>query len=134
MRYILIKDKRGFTAIELIIIIAILAILTAVVVPSVSSLITTGNITAANIEALNIKTAASAYASNNGSFPSDSDYLWNDPTETDEYISSPPRAYYIFDTNTGKITNATFNTPGHIPDSPWVGIKWDNTIDLWVKQ
>ena len=129
------EDQRGITPIELILVIVVIGVMVFVLAPNISSLMGSDKkISAANTEALNVKTAALNYLENKGKYPPDSDSLWNAAPLPSDYLSSQPRAYYSIDLGTGKISGASMDTIGHIPANPWTGIKWDITTDSWVKK
>jgi len=89
---------KGFSLVELLIVIAVLGILAAVVVPNVARFFSTGNVAAANTEVANVETAALAYyADNNGTWPTDANTL-----HTEEYLNDAPVYNYGFDAS-GKV-------------------------------
>lgn len=98
--------EKGFTLVEMLIVIAVLGVLAGVVVPNVSAFTTAGNIAAANTEAANVKTAALSYLADYGTFPADSSLLA--PT----YLSGASNGFYTFDATTGLISAGTANTSG----------------------
>jgi type IV pilus assembly protein PilA len=69
------RGEKGFTLIELLIVVAILGIIAAVVIPNISRFMITGELSAANSEAENVKTAALGYFGENGYWPDTSDAL-----------------------------------------------------------
>lgn len=72
------KNKKGFTLIELIVVIAILGILAVILIPSFSGIQDTANQKAALAEARTVATAVQAYkADNNNLFPSAASQLTN---------------------------------------------------------
>jgi prepilin-type N-terminal cleavage/methylation domain-containing protein len=112
------RNKRGFTLLEILIIVGILAILVAVIVPNVSTILGTGNLAAANDELRNIRTAATGYKADqaNLEWPDNSDQL-------DQYISKDPTGFYVFNTSTGLISNA----------SGWGGLVFNPVDQRWEK-
>jgi competence protein ComGC len=123
------RDQLGVNVVEFLLIVAILVVLALLIIPNINVFLGTDKkIAQANVEALNIRTAAVAYESNESRFPTDSEELLNG-----DYIGEP-RAYYTFDVGTGRILNATVDTLGHLPSNPWSGIRWDYISGSWVKQ
>lgn len=111
------KGQSGFTLVELLIVVAILGILALIIVPNVSSFVTTGKLGAANTEATHMETAALAYYADNNSWPDNSGDLAG-------YIAGTPKAVYAFDFN-GRISG--------IEEQVWEGIAWDVTRHSWVR-
>ena len=93
-------EEKGFTIIELLIVIAILGIIAAVVIPNVGGFMTSGQLAAANTEAENVKTASLAFCSEYGVWPASSANL------TPTYISGELKATYTFDTDFGWLVEA----------------------------
>jgi competence protein ComGC len=123
------ENQRGVNVIEFLLIVAIIIVMALAIIPNINLFLGTDKkIADANVEALNIKSAAVAYEANENKFPPDSDVLVNG-----NYIAEP-RAYYTFDIGTGRILNATVDTIGHLPANPWSGIRWDYNTGSWVKQ
>ena len=104
------SGQKGFTLIELLIVIAILGIIAAVVIPNISSFMTSGQLAAANSELEQVKTAELGYFGDHGAWPSTSTDL--QPT----YISGVLKAVYGFDTGYGWVMNGTATVGG------WTGI------------
>jgi prepilin-type N-terminal cleavage/methylation domain-containing protein len=85
------RGEKGFTLIELLIVVAILGIIAAVVIPNISGFMVTGELSAANSEAEQVKTAALGYFGEYGVWPDDSSVL------SPNYISGEMKATYIID-------------------------------------
>jgi prepilin-type N-terminal cleavage/methylation domain-containing protein len=118
------RGEKGFTIMELLIVIAIMGIIAAVVIPSVSAFRTSGQLVAANGELENVKTAALVYHANNNAWPSSSSQLT-------AFLAGNLTGTYGFDTNCGWVINGT----GWQPELKWqagtTGVK--GTHGKWVK-
>jgi type II secretory pathway pseudopilin PulG len=131
-------DQRGFNVIESLIFIAIIVLVAVIVVPNVNMCFgKQTEIDEANVEAANVRAAATAYEINNGKYPTSSDQLWSNPASPCDYIGEP-RAVYTFDAGTGRITSATTNdglttSAPDLPADAWTGIQWDSDTGSWVK-
>jgi len=112
------RGEKGFTLIELLIVIAILGIIAAIVVPNVSSFMTSGTLNAARTEAENVKTAAVGYLAENNAWPTDSDDLGI-------FLEGTIKATYTFGGTAG-ISDAD-----PIADIGWVGIEWNDGTQTW---
>ena len=86
------RGEKGFTLIELLIVVAILAIIAAVIIPNISRFMITGQLSAANSEVENVKTAALGYFGEYGYWPTDSNVLI-----ATEYITGTLKAVYAID-------------------------------------
>ncbi|MDI6895181.1 MAG: prepilin-type N-terminal cleavage/methylation domain-containing protein [Bacillota bacterium] len=64
------RDRRGFTLIELVVVITILGVLAAVAIPSVGGYVDNAKKKAAKADAKNIQTALLMYRSENNAYPS----------------------------------------------------------------
>lgn len=95
------RDQRGFTLIELVVVITILGVLVAIAVPAVGSYVDNAKKKAARSDAKNIQTALVLYAAENGDYPADTaveDYTWLRNT-LDRYLKLPEeqsRASFTF--------------------------------------
>jgi prepilin-type N-terminal cleavage/methylation domain-containing protein len=85
------RGEKGFTLIELLIVVAILGIIAAVVIPNISGFMITGELSAANSEAEQVKTGALGYFGEYGEWPDTSTQLVPD------YISGTLKATYSID-------------------------------------
>ena len=85
------RGEKGFTLIELLIVVAILGIIAAVVIPNISGFMITGELSAANSEAEQVKTGSLGYFGEYGVWPTTSDVLVPD------YISGTLKATYNID-------------------------------------
>ena len=108
------RGEKGFTLIELLIVVAILAIIAAVVIPNISRFMITGQLSAANSEAEQVKTAALGYFGENGYWPDTSDDL-----VTTGYITGLLKAAYDIsgpaDQNCGWLLSANATPTGWSP-------------------
>ena len=100
------RGEKGFTLIELLIVVAILGIIAAVVIPNIAGFMITGELSAANSEAEQVKTGALGYFGEYGEWPDTSDQLVPD------YISGTPGAIYTIDDFGWLLSasNSTWNT------------------------
>jgi prepilin-type N-terminal cleavage/methylation domain-containing protein len=117
---------RGFTLIEILVILAILGIIAAIVIPNVTSFTITGTLNAANTEASAVKTAAIAYYNDNNSWPADSGV-----DGFNNYLTGTIKAKYTFYQAGEKagLIQATGTDPGD-----WgTAIKWDEAKQQWVR-
>lgn len=111
------SGEKGFTLIELLIVIAILGIIAAVVIPNISSFMTSGQLAAANSELEQVKTAELGYFGDHGAWPGTSADL--SPT----YISGVLKAVYDFSPTYGWVMNGTATVGG------WTGITFSGAVD-----
>jgi prepilin-type N-terminal cleavage/methylation domain-containing protein len=103
------SQQRGFTLLELLIIIGILGIMAAVIIPSVTTFTKSGNLAAASDELADIKTAELGHFGEHQARPSDS-------TALTTFTEGAPKATYIFDNATGFAVA--------VSNVSWSGITW----------
>jgi len=63
------KEERGFTLVEILLIVAILGIFAGFLVPRLVQFMSTAQVAAANEEVANVESAARAYWANSGQWP-----------------------------------------------------------------
>jgi len=100
------RGEKGFTLIELLVVVAILGIIAAVVIPNISGFMVTGQLSAANSEAEQVKTGAIGYFGEYGVWPATSDDLVPD------YISGTLKAVYAIDDVYGWLLSANATVGG----------------------
>ena len=115
--------EKGFTLLEILIVILLLSILAGIVTANLSTFLTIGRVAAANTEVGNVETAALAYyADNDKTWPGDAAAL-----VTGEYLNAAPKDNYGFD-DWGTV----------IPEDPtqWGGdttVVWSNDDHQWQR-
>jgi len=92
-----LKSERGFTLIELMLVIVILGILAGVVIFATSGIVDRGNVAACKTDLKTIEVAVEAYRAKNGAYP---------PNLEPTLVSTPdqflrPDASLVADTKTG---------------------------------
>ena len=117
------RGEKGFTLIEIVIVVSILGIISSVIVPNVGGFLGTANLAAANNEVAAVTTASRAFYADTDSWPVDSDSLY--PV----YLSKEAEARYSFDSNTGWID------VGSGDEGNWgaLGFTYDSDNWSWVQ-
>jgi prepilin-type N-terminal cleavage/methylation domain-containing protein len=123
-RIFISHGQKGFTLIEILIVVAVMGILAAVIIPNISNISNKANLSLANTELQNVRTAALAYHSSINEWPGDTT-----TAGLNTYINGELRAIYSFD-NEGKITEVSMETV----DNPWPEtIEFDVDTQQWKK-
>ncbi len=87
-----VSSRKGFTLIELMIVIAIIAILAAILVPNFIRARAQGQVTSCKSNLKNIGTACEMYATDNaGRYPTDLTKLLDKGTATQPYLKQIPK-------------------------------------------
>lgn len=118
------KSQKGFTLVELLIVIAVLGVLAVVAIPNLSSFINSANVVAANTEASNVRSASQAYIAYSGDMAgtkTSTDLI------TDGYLSGTLKATYTIEMATGKVTAVTYVADG------WDSVIFDVSEQKWIK-
>jgi type IV pilus assembly protein PilA len=122
------RGEKGFTLVELLIVIAIVGIIAAVIIPNVGIFMRMGTVTAANSEAENVQTAALAYYSDHLDWPASTM-----SSNFTNYIAGTLKAEYYFDTTTGfiyAVSNPGIDAPGTISSGYGDNIVWQNPEEV----
>ena len=122
------KGEKGFTLLELLIVVVILGILAAVIVPNLSTFLGTGKVAAANTEVANVETAALAYyADNDGVWPTDTNTISGTPATAGTSLMDPPGAASAYLNKAAK-DNYGFDAWGKV--DPAIEVSWDGDTTL----
>ena len=126
-----LRKEKGFTFIEILVVIAILAVLAGVAIPNILTFMHKGAVEAANTEAENIRVAISAYTYDKrpdtvtgtlGSDGSPPDGTLNDDDHMGTYIlNGVGTIQALYTINDGVI----FDANPH-PEKKWKDLDWNN--------
>ena len=129
------RGEKGFTLMELLIVVAVLGVLAAVLVPRLTTFFSTGQVAAANTEVANVEVAAMAYyADNNGTWPTDTNDLVADSLMAPiQYLNKEAVYNYGFDLD-GKVGGLTGTEPATGDAWPNDGnVLWNADDHKWEK-
>ena len=119
--------EKGVTLIELLIVVAIMAIIAAVVIPNLITFRTTGALAAANDEASNVKTAAIAHYAREQSWPDTCDDLR-------DFLAGNLRATYDFRPEEGEDKDGFIHDADPNIANGWgSAIQWNRAKQLWER-
>jgi type IV pilus assembly protein PilA len=125
------RAEKGFTLIELLIVVAIIGILAAVIIPNLSSFLSTGKLGAARTEAENVKSAAAAFYADFGAWPANSANLTGTNPESKDYVTGTLTGSYTWyasgDPDYGliQVSNTTYdNFVWSLQNQTWEGSKY----------
>lgn len=121
------KRDKGFTLLEVLVVIAILGMIASIVIPNVTNFMHSGRVESANTELHNVRLAIQSYSYDynttniNGSVGSDGSSTGTLNESVGVYILDLSQAQALYFVVNGKISNATPN-----PDGKWNGLSWDS--------
>lgn len=119
--------KNGFTMIELVLVIMIIAILTAIIVPRYLSQIPQAEIATTKANLQNIRGAIAMYRAEQGSYPATLSKLTDTPSTTSPYLRQIPyETCSDPDVNTEVAGTTVTNAGGWLYDK--------NTGNVWVNK
>jgi len=129
------RGEKGFTLMELLIVVAVLGVLAAVLVPRLTTFFSTGQVAAANTEVANCESAALAYyADNNGTWPTDTNGVATSLMAPIQYLSAEAVYNYAYDAD-GQVGGVADDQPAN--DTVWpndANVKWDTATHKWMKK
>jgi type IV pilus assembly protein PilA len=122
--------QKGFTLIELIVVIGILGVLAGVAIPNVTKSIGKGKVEAANTDFASVQTAIAAYQADGHPISGDMDETEVSAAVT-PYAQNPVSYDYTLDYNAGQITIT--GVDGDPSKAFSAGIQWDDAHRKWMK-
>jgi type IV pilus assembly protein PilA len=122
--------QKGFTLIEMLVVVAILGVLSAVAIPNVGKFIGRGQVEKANTEFTTIQNAIATYQSDGYAITGPMDAAAVSAAVT-PYLQNPIIYDYTLAYNAGSITIT--GVDGDPSKAFSAGIQWDDTNGKWVK-
>jgi prepilin-type N-terminal cleavage/methylation domain-containing protein len=123
--------RKGFTLVEILIVLVIMSVLAAAIVPNLSKFVKEGTVGAANQERATVKNAVTAYVSQNqGSYPCSSQPTAGNPQAI---ITTSGTGIAPFMSSATIVGTYNIDINGEITGSSYSSLVWDITNHCWKK-